>query len=140
MRVALVRTGVASDSDGGALAKMLPPFRAGMGGVVGSGRQWLSWIHIDDLVGIYLLALDGADGTAQRLRAESGNERRFYEGARRGAATPDDAAGSDVCAARAARRGRGDAAAGQRVLPKRTQELGYRFRFPDLKDALANLL
>src|SRR5215207_471358 len=60
MRVTVVRTGVVLDPSGGALAKMLPPFRAGVGGPVAGGRQWMPWIHIDDLVGLYLAALDGA--------------------------------------------------------------------------------
>ncbi len=71
MRVALVRSGVALGIDGGALEKILPPFRLGAGGVIGSGRQWISWIHIDDLVGIYLMALDGAEGPLNACAPES---------------------------------------------------------------------
>src|SRR5438093_581493 len=56
-RAVSLRTGVALGR-GGALGKMVPPFRAFVGGPVGSGRQWVSWIHLDDLVGLYLLALD----------------------------------------------------------------------------------
>ncbi|HKG03296.1 MAG TPA: TIGR01777 family oxidoreductase [Conexibacter sp.] len=59
MRVAIVRTGVVLDPDGGALEKMLPPFRAGVGGPLAGGKQWMPWIHVDDLVGLYLAALDG---------------------------------------------------------------------------------
>ncbi|HEY8582689.1 MAG TPA: TIGR01777 family oxidoreductase, partial [Capillimicrobium sp.] len=58
LRVVLVRTGVVLDADGGALAKMLPFFKAGVGGPVAGGRQWLPWIHADDIAGIYLTALD----------------------------------------------------------------------------------
>ncbi|HZU37989.1 MAG TPA: TIGR01777 family oxidoreductase, partial [Gemmataceae bacterium] len=58
VRVALLRIGVVLDPDGGALALMLPPFKLGLGGPIGSGRQWLSWIHHRDVVGILLLALD----------------------------------------------------------------------------------
>lgn len=56
-RVARVRIGIVLDARGGALAKMLPPFRMGVGGRIGSGRQWMSWIHIEDLVGIFRFAL-----------------------------------------------------------------------------------
>ena len=68
MRVARVRTGVVLDKDGGALAKMLPFFRLGVGGPVAGGRQYMPWIHVDDLVGIYLAALDGDgwSGAGQR--------------------------------------------------------------------------
>src|SRR5206468_3575272 len=57
VRVAQVRTGVVLDARGGALARMLPPFKIGVGGRLGSGRQWMSWIHHEDLVGIYRFAL-----------------------------------------------------------------------------------
>lgn len=56
MRVAIIRTGVVL-GDGGALEKMLPPFRLGIGGKIGSGKQWMSWIHVDDLVDLYVFAL-----------------------------------------------------------------------------------
>ena len=58
MRTVQVRTGVVLDRAGGALAKMLPPFRLGIGGPVAGGRQYVAWIHRDDLVGIVLAALD----------------------------------------------------------------------------------
>ena len=60
VRVCIVRTGVVLDRDGGALAKMLPPFQAGIGGPVAGGRQYISWIHADDLVAFYLAAIDDA--------------------------------------------------------------------------------
>ena len=58
VRVVTVRTGVVLDKSGGALKKMLPPFKLGVGGPVAGGRQYLPWIHIDDLVGIYVAAID----------------------------------------------------------------------------------
>ncbi len=63
LRVVRVRTGVVLDRGGGALAKMLPFFRLGIGGPVAGGRQRLPWIHVDDLVGMYLAALDEAAWT-----------------------------------------------------------------------------
>ena len=62
-RVVLLRTGVVLGRDGGALAQMLPPFRAGVGGPIGSGRQYMPWIHRDDFVRVVLAAL--ADGRMQ---------------------------------------------------------------------------
>lgn len=64
LRVACLRVGVVLGDDGGALAKMLTPFRMGVGGILGDGRQWMSWIHLDDLVALYQFALenDGAQG------------------------------------------------------------------------------
>lgn len=57
-RVCLLRTGIVLAPDGGALAKMLPPFRLGLGGAIGSGRQYMAWIHIDDMVNAILYLLD----------------------------------------------------------------------------------
>jgi uncharacterized protein len=57
-RVARIRTGVVLGREGGALAAMLPLFKAGLGGRLGSGRQWMSWIHLDDLVHLYCFALE----------------------------------------------------------------------------------
>ena len=59
LRVVNVRTGVVLDQGGGALAKMLPFFKLGVGGPVAGGDQYMPWIHVDDVVGIYLAALDG---------------------------------------------------------------------------------
>jgi uncharacterized protein len=59
VRVVCVRTGVVLDQGGGALAKMLPFFKLGVGGPVAGGEQYMPWIHVDDVVGIYLAALDG---------------------------------------------------------------------------------
>src|SRR4051794_24537532 len=58
MRVVRVRTGIVLDKEGGALARMLPVFRLGAGGPVAGGKQWMPWIHLDDLVALYLRALD----------------------------------------------------------------------------------
>jgi len=63
LRVALIRTGIVLARAGGALKTMLPPFRAGVGGRIGSGEQYMPWIHIDDIVGLYLAALSGDEWT-----------------------------------------------------------------------------
>jgi uncharacterized protein len=140
MRVALVRTGVALGTDGGALAKMLPPFRLGIGGIVGDGRQWLSWIHIDDLVGIYLMALRESEGPLNASAPIPVTNAAFTRGL--GAALHRPTALPVPTLALRAMLGEGADILlhGQRVLPERTQRLGYRFAFAQLKDALANLL
>jgi len=140
MRVAIVRTGIALGADGGALHKILPPFRAGAGGRIGSGRQWFSWIHVDDLAGIYLMALDGVEGVVNACAPHPVTNAQFTtelaSALHRPSALPVPAfalrallgEGADLLLK------------GQRVLPHRTERLGYRFRFPELKAALANLL
>ena len=90
MRVVKVRTGVVLDRHGGALEKMLLPFRLGVGGPVAGGKQPLPWIHVDDVVGIYLAALDddALDRSGQRHRAHPGDEPPVLKGARPRAAPP----------------------------------------------------
>src|SRR5206468_8990136 len=58
VRTAIVRTGVVLGPGGGALAKMLLPFKLGVGGPLGSGRQWVSWIHVDDLAALFVFLVD----------------------------------------------------------------------------------
>ena len=72
MRVLRVRTGVVLDSSGGALEKMLPPFRLGVGGPVAGGRQYMPWVHADDVVGIM----------SERARGRPLERRREHDGAR----------------------------------------------------------
>lgn len=62
VRVSTIRTGIVLGPDGGALDQMLPPFRAGFGGKLGTGQQWMSWIHVDDLTGLLIHALEHGDG------------------------------------------------------------------------------
>ncbi|MGA7356646.1 MAG: TIGR01777 family oxidoreductase [Candidatus Cybelea sp.] len=140
MRVALIRTGVALGTDGGALQKMLPPFRLGIGGIIGSGRQWFSWVHVDDLMGVYLMALDGAGGPLNASAPNPVTNAEFTKAL--GAALHRPVALPVPTIALRAMLGEGASMLleGQRVLPRRTQELGYRFRFAALTDALANLL
>lgn len=140
MRVALVRSGIALGTDGGALEKIIPPFRLGAGGTIGSGSQWVSWIHIADLVGIYIMALDSVDGP---LNACAPNPVTNAALTKELAAALKRPAGIRVPTF-ALRAMLGEGAEmllrGQRVLPRRTQQFGYRFEFAQLTDALTNLL
>lgn len=139
MRVAKIRTGLVLGKDGGALAKLLPLFRLGAGGIVASGRQWYSWISIDDLVGIYLHAIDGTDGV---LDGTAPNPVRNSEFTRVLAAALHRPAFFPVPAfAVAAILGEGALVVteGQRVLPARTLATGYAFRHESLAAAFAAL-
>ena len=82
MRVVKLRTGMTLGKEGGALAQMLTPFRWGVGGKVASGEQWVSWIHVDDLVELIQFAVENAGlrGPAQRHGAQSGHERPVHQG------------------------------------------------------------
>ena len=140
LRVACVRTGIALGTEGGALAKMLPVFRAGAGGPFGNGRQWFSWIHVSDLVGIYLMAIDGAEGplnaTAPNPVTNGEFARALATALHRPAVLPVPPFALRLLLGEGA-----DALLrGQRVLPERTSALGYRFSFARLDEALADLL
>jgi uncharacterized protein len=142
MRVVRVRTGVVLDGDGGALARMLTPFRLGVGGPVAGGGQYIPWIHSGDLVGIYLAAIDGADwtGPVNATAPEPVTNRAFSRALgralRRPAVLPIPGA--------ALRLLYGDMAeivtTGQRAVPRRPLELGYAHEHPDLDEALRDAL
>jgi len=140
-RVVTVRTGVVLDRDGGALSKMLLPFKLGAGGPVAGGRQYMPWIHADDVVGIYLAAIDGdwrgpVNATAPEPVTNATFSKALGRALRRPAIAPIPGAALRVLY--------GDMAeivtTGQRVVPQRTLELGYRFTYEDLDQALRGAL
>jgi len=142
VRVVTVRTGVVLDKAGGALQKMLPPFKLGIGGPVAGGRQYLPWIHIDDLVGIYTAAIDGDawSGPVNATAPEPVTNAVFSKALGRALHRPAFA----PVPALAIRALYGDMAEivteGQRAVPKRPLELGYTFTHADLDEALADVL
>lgn len=140
MRVSIVRSGFALGNDGGALPKMLPPFRAGMGGVVGNGRQWVSWVHVQDLIGIYLMALDRIDGALNGCAPNPETNAAFTHALGEALHRPTKLAVPTFALRAMLGEGADILLRGQRVLPERALELGYRFEFAQLTAALANLL
>jgi len=140
MRVTIVRTGVVLGTDGGALAAMLQPFRLGLGGVLGSGRQWVSWIHIDDIVGIYRMALDGASGTFNATAPNPVTNAELTQTLASLLRRPAFFRVPAFALRAALAEGASILLDGQRVLPQRTLESGYMFRYTALDEALRNLL
>jgi len=142
VRVAIVRVGVVLDRGGGALAKMLTPFKLGVGGPVGSGKQWMSWVHNDDLAGIFLLALDNPaatgplNGTAPNSLTNRDFSKALGRALGRPAFLPTPAFGLRVMLGQVAE----VITTGQRVLPRRALELGYPFKYPVIELALADVL
>ena len=133
----MIRTGVVLGR-GGALAKMLPPFKAFLGGPVGEGGQWMSWIHLDDLVALYVFALEDSEVTGP-LNGTAPNPvtmKDFAAALGRALHRPSLL----KVPAPAVRLLLGEMSTvvldGQRVLPKKTQELGFTFRFPEIDAAL----
>ncbi|PNW83260.1 hypothetical protein CHLRE_05g233305v5 [Chlamydomonas reinhardtii] len=142
VRVVIARIGIVLAPEGGALGKMLPVFQIFAGGPLGSGKQWMSWIHRDDLVDLITQSLTNP--------AFSG----VYN-----ATAPKPVRMSELCSALGNMLGRpswlpvpefalmtllGEGASvvleGQRVMPTRTQAAGYRFKYADIGDALRNLV
>jgi uncharacterized protein len=138
VRVAMLRTAVVLDQAGGALSKMLPFFRLGLGGPVAGGRQYMPWIHADDIVGLYLAAVDGVDweGPVNACAPEPVTNRDFSRALGRALHRPAFA----PVPALAVRLLYGDMAeivtTGQRAVPMRALEHGYAFRHTDLEQAL----
>lgn len=143
IRVVHPRMGAVLTPAGGALAKMLPPFRAGLGGRVGSGRQYLSWIAIDDLLGaiLHLLVTEVLQGPVNVVAPRPVTSSEFAATLGRVLGRPARLA----MPAFAARLAFGEMAdevllASARVTPERLVASGYRFRYPELEGALRHLL
>jgi uncharacterized protein len=142
LRVVAIRTGVVLSAEGGALKKMLPPFRLGVGGPLGSGKQWFPWIHIEDIVGIFRDAILSSslsgpvNGTAPELATNAEFTRQLGRVLHRPAFMPVPEF--------ALRTLMGEMASvllgSHRVVPKMMLDAGYRFQYPNLASALENLL
>lgn len=143
-RVVLLRTGVVLSPEGGALAKQLPIFKRGLGGRLGDGEQWLSWIHIDDEVGAIRHALDNPDvvGPLNATAPNPVTNAEFTKALGRAVHRPTVL--SAPAFALKTVFGQAMAAemllAGQRVLPAKLEATGYSFRHPQVADALEDLL
>ena len=141
IRVVNLRFGVVL-GNGGALAKMLPPFKLGIGGRLGSGKQWTSWIHIDDAASLILFAMENGQvrGAVNATAPHPVTNAQFtHELARvlhRPAIFPVPPFALRLMFGEMA----GVVLASQRVLPAAAQAAGFEFRYSDLAPALANLL
>jgi uncharacterized protein len=143
VRLVIVRTGQVLTSEGGMLGEMLTPFKLGVGGPLAGGDQYLSWIHIDDEIGILLWALDdeGVSGTVNATAPYPATNKDFSKALGRAlnrpAVMPVPGLVLDLKFGKEFGRVlRG----GQRVIPKRTRELGYEFKYPQLDEALQDVV
>jgi uncharacterized protein (TIGR01777 family) len=142
LRVCVLRTGVVLDRHGGALAKMLPPFRLGVGGPVAGGRQYVSWIALDDLAALYVAALDdqryvGAfNATAPAPVTNAELSRALGRVLHRPALAPVPAVALKLLYGEMAE----IVTDSQNAIPERALALGHGFRHPTLEGALAAAL
>jgi uncharacterized protein (TIGR01777 family) len=143
LRVVVLRFGVVLAPKGGALARMLPLFRSGLGGVLGSGRQYVSWIALDDIAGIVLHALSREDlrGPVNAVAPRPVTNREFTE-ALAGLLSRPALLPVPAFALRLALGEMADALllSGCRVACRRLEETGYRFLHPEVRGALRHLL
>jgi uncharacterized protein len=142
VRVAILRVGFVLADDGGGLPQLAKPFRWFLGGPVATGRQWVSWIHVEDIAGLFVLALDRPDarGPINGTGPEPVTNWGFSQAVAKVLHRP--------CWFRvpklALRLAMGEMAElatyGQRVIPTRAKALGYEYRFPLLEPALQDVL
>ena len=143
IRVVNIRIGVVLSSAGGALAKLLLPFKMGVGGVIGSGKQYMSWIALDDVVGAihHALVTDGLRGPVNATTPQPVTNREFTKALGRVLGRPT----LFPLPGFAARLALGEMAdelllASARVEPTQLLKTGYPFRFPELEGALRHVL
>lgn len=143
LRVALPRLGAVLDMGGGALAKMRPAFRLGLGAVAGSGKQYFSWIHREDAVGALIHALEtGAfRGPVNVCAPDPPTNREFSRALARALGRPLlFRAPAFAMSLVLGEMGRETLLAGQRAAVEKLTGLGYPFRYPELDRALAEIL
>ena len=141
VRVPVVRTGIVLAREGGALAEMLPLFRLSAAGRLGSGRQWMSWIHLDDIVGLFVHALDRADTSLLEGTAPRPVTNAEFTAALAGALGVIENLPAPPAAIRLMFGEKASIVLGStRLEPAATLASGYRFRFATLAEALADLV
>lgn len=144
IRVVHLRTGIVQSAAGGALKRLLPPFKLGLGGRFGSGRQWLSWVHIEDHIRAVQFALDHDDLRGPvNLTSPNPSTVADYTSAlgralHRPTVLPTPTWGLDLLLGREMTREM--LLGGQRVLPARLLAAGFTFGHPDLDEALGDVL
>jgi len=143
VRTCYLRTGIVLGKGGGALAKMLPPFKLGLGGPMGSGKQYMSWIHRDDIVGLikHIIETETLTGPVNGTAPTPVNNKTFSKTLgkvlRRPAFMPLP---GFVLKMLMGEMGKELLLCGQRVMPEKALQSGYEFTHPTLEGALSNIL
>jgi len=141
IRTCLLRTGIVLGKGGGALAKMLLPFKMGLGGKIGNGKQWMSWIHLDDLVGIILFCMEdehvkgAVNGTAPNPVTNAVFTKMLGKVLQRPTFIPMPAF---VVKLLMGQMGEELLLSGKKVVPTKALASGYSFKYSDVEEALDN--
>jgi uncharacterized protein len=142
IRVVPLRFGVVLGKDGGAFARMLPPFRLGFGGRLASGQQWMSWIHVDDVIGLIRFALENStirgpmNATAPQPVPNVEFTKELATALHRPAILPVPRFALKLLFGEMAQVILGS----QRVIPQAARSAGFQFEYPELRPALVRLL
>ena len=142
VRLAMIRIGIVLDKKAGALPNLLTPFRLGIGGPVAGGKQWMSWIHHEDMTGLLSMALENAaavgpiNGTAPHPVTNRDFGKALGKALHRPSFMPTPRLMLRAMLGEVA----DVVATGQRVLPKRALALGYSFKYPQIDAALAEIV
>lgn len=143
IRTCLLRTGIVLGRNGGALKRMLPPFKLGLGGPIGNGEQWMSWIHLEDLCGMILYMIEQPDlegpfnGTAPTPVTNREFTKSLAKVLHRPAVLPMPAM---VVKLLFGQMGEELLLAGHQVIPKRMLETDFTFQYPSLNKALESIV
>lgn len=143
VRLVIVRTGQVMETEGGILGELLLPFKLGLGGPLAGGKQWVPWIHLSDEVGILAWALDHdnvsgvVNGSAPNPVTNKDWSKALGKALGRPAVLPIPGIAVEVKFGKEFGK---VAQGGQRVLPRRTEELGYAFKYPEIDGALRDLV
>jgi uncharacterized protein (TIGR01777 family) len=143
VRVVLMRTGIVIGRRGGALLKMLSPFSLGLGGQIGNGQQWMSWIHLDDWIGITLKAIATPEisGPINATAPQPVTNKEFTKTLGRALHRPTwMTLPSFAVKALFGDMGQELLLSGQKVLPEKMQKLGYPFKYPKLFPAIEEVI
>jgi len=141
VRTVLLRTGIVLSKDGGALGTMLMPFKLGLGGVVGDGKQWMSWVSLDDHVDVIVFALenDNVRGAVNSVSPDPVTNEEFTKVMGEVLYRPTFIPVPEFAVHMMfGEMGEALLLDSTRVIPKRLTDLGYKFKFPDLKKAIEN--
>jgi hypothetical protein len=142
VRTAVLRQGIVLSTKGGALAKFLPPFKFFIGGALGNGKQWFPWIHIADLIAIYLSVLDNKEisGAVNTVSPQTIRMRDFAKALGKVLRRPSlfnvPAFALNILLGEAA----STILSSQRVMPKKLTDFGFKFKFEKLEEALKDLI
>lgn len=142
-RVLICRFGIVLGREGGALAQLLPLFRKGLGSVLGDGNQWFSWIHLQDLVNVFLFLLEqeSLSGPVNVMAPEPITNRELTKALGKALGKPTLLPAVPGFVVKMMKGEFGTVLLnGQRVVPKKLLDAGFRFRFPTMDEALADLV